>query len=149
MRMNWRAVFLLSIRPPQTSERVVCYWAIGKSIRRHETFPLESTLSGKTYVRLLADAKARGFKIHLHYLWLSSPAIAIARVRERVSKGGHNVPVADIKRRFGRSLRHLVADDAPLADRWAVWNNDNIPPVLLAESESCATADLDAIVRRL
>ena len=83
---------------------------IRNSIRRIETFALESTLSGRTYGRLMEDAKTRSFRIHLHYLWLSSAAIAIARVRERVNKGGHNVLVADIKRRFARSLHHLVAD---------------------------------------
>ncbi len=87
----------------------------------------------------------RGFAIHLHYLWLSSVDIAVARVRERVRKGGHNVPVVDIRRRFGRSLRHLVSDYGPLADRWAVWNNDNLPPVLLAESKTCSVADLEVI----
>ena len=121
---------------------------IRNSIRRKETFALESTLSGKTHVRQIRAAKARGFVIHLHYLWLSDPAIAIARVRERVSKGGHNIPVADIRRRFGRSLQNLVADYAPLADRWAVWNNDRVLPVLLAESETCAVAELDAILER-
>jgi predicted ABC-type ATPase len=75
--------------------------------------------------------------------------MAIARVRERVKKGGHNVPVPDIRRRFSRSRRHLVSDYAPLADRWAVWNNESSPPLLLAESKSCALADLRAIVERL
>lgn len=117
------------------------------SIRRKETFALESTLSGKTYVRQIREAKIRGFAIHLHYLWLSNAAIAIARVRERVKKGGHNVPVVDIKRRFDRSLRHLVADYAPLADCWAVWNNDTIRPALAAESETCSLLDLKAILR--
>jgi predicted ABC-type ATPase len=79
---------------------------IRNSIRRTETFALESTLSGRTYVRLLQNATTRGFAIYLHYLWLSSAVIAIARVRERVNKGGHNIPVAEIKRRFTRSLRH-------------------------------------------
>ena len=118
-------------------------------VGRKETFALESTLSGKTYLRLLQDAKRRGFRIYLHYLWLPTPTIAIARVRERVKKGGHNVPVADIRRRFSRSLRHLVSGYAPLADRWAVWNNESSPPLLLAESKSCAIDDLTTIVERL
>lgn len=122
---------------------------IRDSISRKETFALESTLSGKTYVRLLETAKARGFKIHLHYLWLSSPKIAIARVRERVKKGGHNVPTADIKRRFTRSLYHLASDYAPLADRWAVWNNESSPPALIAESESCTPVALKSILEQL
>ena len=122
---------------------------VRESIRRHETFALESTLSGKTYVRLLGDAKRRRFQIHLHYLWLSSPSVAIARVRERVKKGGHNVPVADIRRRFARSLEHLPSDYAPLADRWAVWNNETTPPKLVAESKSCTASELKLILERL
>jgi predicted ABC-type ATPase len=118
-------------------------------VARKETFALESTLSGKTYLRLLRDAKRSSFRIYLHYLWLPTSAIAIARVRERVTKGGHNVPVVDIKRRFGRSLRHLVSDYAPLADRWAVWNNESSPPVLLAESKGCTMRDLKSILERL
>lgn len=55
-------------------------------------------MSGKTYLRLLRDAAHHGYRIYLHYLWIPNPAIAIARVRERVKKGGHNVPVADIRR---------------------------------------------------
>jgi predicted ABC-type ATPase len=51
---------------------------------------------------LLRDAKRRGFQIYIHFLWLPKPANAIARVRERVKKGAHNVPVADIRRRFAR-----------------------------------------------
>ena len=86
---------------------------IRESIRGKRTFALESTLSGKTYVRTLRDAKSSGFQIHLHYLWLSTPAIAIARVRERVKKGGHDIPVVDIKRRFVRSLHQFVLAYAP------------------------------------
>lgn len=117
-------------------------------VANKETFALESTLSGLTYVRLLRDAKRRGFRIYLYYLWLPTPVIAIARVRERVKKGGHNVPVIDITRRFGRSLRHLVSDYVPLAERWAIWDNQNAPPSLLAESESCSIEDLHDIIRQ-
>jgi len=116
-------------------------------IARQETFAFESTISGTTYVRLLKQAKRRGFKLCLHYLWLPTAAIAIARIRERVKKGGHDVPEADIRRRFGRSLTHLVSDYAPLADRWAVWDNQTIPPRLLAESETCSPSQLQSILR--
>ena len=47
------------------------------SVARGDTFALESTLSGRTYVGLLRQAKARGFRIHLHYLWLPNVRIAI------------------------------------------------------------------------
>jgi predicted ABC-type ATPase len=122
---------------------------IRHSITRKETFALESTLSGTTYGRLLEQAKTSGYRIYLHYLWLPTVTIAIARVRERVRKGGHNVPVADIKRRFERSLRHLVSVYTPLADRWALWNNASQPPALVAESGSCSLTELAAILERL
>jgi len=111
-------------------------------LARKKTFALESTLSGLTYLRLLRDAKRRGFRVYIHYLWLPNAAIAIARVRERVKKGGHNVPVADIRRRFGRGLRHFIHDYAPLADRWAVWDNFVNPPELRADSGTCTPEEL-------
>lgn len=116
-------------------------------VARRETFAFESTLSGTTHTSLLKRAKRAGFRIHLHYLWLPNPSIAIARVRERVQKGGHDVPPADICRRFGRSLRHFVCDYAPLVDRWAVWDNQYIPPRLMAESGTCSPGKLEAILQ--
>lgn len=103
-------------------------------LRRRETFALESTLSGKTYTLLFQRARELGFEIELHYLWLSSPTQAIARVRQRVKLGGHDVPVADIRRRFRRSLIHLADDYLPLASRWAVWDSRALPAKRLAIS---------------
>jgi predicted ABC-type ATPase len=74
------------------------------SMTRHETFALESTLSGRTYVRIFERALSSGYNLELHYLWLSNVEQAIARVRRRVRMDGHNVPVKDIRRRFKRSL---------------------------------------------
>ena len=116
-------------------------------LQRRETFAVESTLSGRTYLALFRQAKSLGFRIHLHYLWLPNPRMAIARVRQRVRKGGHHVPMADIRRRFARSLVHLAADYAPLADRWAVWDNQTSPPKLLAQSAACSLPGLRAILR--
>ncbi len=114
---------------------------------RRETFALESTLSGRTYLNHFKQAKRRGFQIFLHYLWLPNPAVAIARVHERVKKGGHDVPVADIRRRFTRSLDHLVSDYAPLADRWAIWDSRSVPSQLIAESETCRIDELKVILK--
>lgn len=115
-------------------------------LANHEKFALESTLSGTTYIRILQSAKERGFRIHLHYLWLPSPAVAIARVRERVKKGGHHVPSADLRRRFSRSLTNLVESYAALADQWAIWDNQTSPPRLMAESETCPISTLRTIL---
>lgn len=68
--------------------------------------------------------------------------IAIARVRERVKKGGHHVPVADIRRRFTRGRQRFVHDYASPADRWAVWNTFVNPPELRCDSATCTAAAL-------
>lgn len=118
---------------------------IRQSLNRYETFALESTLSGKTYVRTFKHALSLGYELELHYLWLSNVEQAIARVRRRVRMGGHNVPVPDIRRRFKRSLNHLINDYLPLATRWAIWDNRGLPANRMATS---ASDDVNS-VRRL
>jgi predicted ABC-type ATPase len=115
---------------------------IDECLRYHETFALETTLSGKTYIRLFQRARKLGYEIELHYLWLSSPEQAIARVRQRVQQGGHHVPAADIRRRFKRSLVHLLDDYLPLASRWAIWDSRGLPAKRLAIS---ATHDIESV----
>jgi predicted ABC-type ATPase len=109
---------------------------IDNSLRQRETFALETTLSGKTYIRRFREARQLGYDIELHYLWLSSPIQAIARVRQRVQLGGHDVPVADIRRRFKRSIVHLIEDYLPQATRWIIWDSRSLPAKQLAISSA-------------
>lgn len=111
-------------------------------IDRHETFALESTLSGRTYINILEEAKQRGYAIELHFVWIPDPREAIRRVRQRVIEGGHHVPAEDIRRRFARSIQHLLDDYASLADRWALWDNSTPPARLLANSSTHGIVDL-------
>src|SRR6266702_8610141 len=120
MQMRLLADCRRSIRAPARSKpgRLLST-EVRESIDRHETFALESTLSDKTYVRIFQRALSSGYDLELHYLWLSRVEQAIARVRRRVRMGGHDVPVTDIRRRFKRSLAHLIDDYLRLATRWA------------------------------
>jgi len=115
---------------------------VRSSIARHETFALESTLSGTTYIRIFERALSFGYELELHYLWLSNVEQAIARVRRRVRLGGHDVPIPDIRRRFKRSLNHLLDNYLVLATRWAIWDNRGLPAKRLATS---ATDDINSI----
>ena len=119
---------------------------IQDSLRRRETFALETTLSGKTYIKLFRRAQKLGYEIEVNYLWLSSPKHAIARVRERVTKGGHHVPAADIRRRFKRSLVHLLDDYLPLATRWTIFDNRDQPPKRLADSGTHGIESLRTLI---
>ena len=47
----------------------------------------------------------------------------MARVAERVRKGGHNVPQQDIRRRFHRSINNFWTLYRELVDNWVVLYN--------------------------
>jgi predicted ABC-type ATPase len=117
---------------------------LNELIERRETFALESTLSGRTYVKIFEEAKQRGHEIELHFVWIPDVREAIRRVRQRVIEGGHDVPVEDIRRRFARSSQHLLDDYAPLANKWFLWDNSTPPAKLLAESTSQSIIQLRA-----
>ncbi len=64
------------------------------------SFAFESTLSGRTYVERIKRWKSNNYRIEIVYLRLDTPEIALKRVAARVRQGGHNVPAADVRRRF-------------------------------------------------
>jgi len=119
---------------------------LNECLHRRETFALESTLSGKTYIQIFRRARKLGYELELHYLWLSGPALAIARVRQRVRQGGHHVPAVDIRRRFKRGLFHLLDDYLPMATRWAVWDSRKLPATRMAISAVNSVESVRALV---
>ena len=94
-------------------------------------FAFESTLSGLTYVRQLRAWKADGYRIEIAYLRLRSPQLALRRIAARVRQGGHNVPRADVLRRFARGWENFVRIYRPLADEWTVYDNSAKLPRLV------------------
>lgn len=87
------------------------------------SFAIESTLSGLTLGRTLEEMRQRGFSISIIFVFLRSPDACVARIRERVAKGGHDVIEADVRRRYLRSIRHFWGRYRPLADRWYLFYN--------------------------
>jgi predicted ABC-type ATPase len=79
-----------------------------RAIEQRLDFALETTLGGSSIPKLLAQAAAQRIAIRVWYVGLSSPELHIARVRARVSKGGHPIPEADIRRRFDHSRLNLI-----------------------------------------
>jgi len=82
------------------------------------------------------DWQSRGYHVRLHYIRLSDVELSIARVRTRVSHGGHNIPEDVIRRRFNRSLHLLETLYKNLVDDWAVYNNDGSGSILVDEKWS-------------
>ena len=69
------------------------------------SFAVETTLAGSR-VNVADEAKQHGFTVHLLYVGINSPERSILRVRDRVAKGGHFVPDADVRRRYLRSMEN-------------------------------------------
>jgi predicted ABC-type ATPase len=72
-----------------------------------QSFAVETTLSGNTYLRMTVEAKSRGWQVNLIYVGVDNVQISIERVAQRVVAGGHNVSEEDIRRRYRRSLTNL------------------------------------------
>jgi predicted ABC-type ATPase len=84
---------------------------------------VESTFSGRTFQRVIESAKDAGFDVTILFLWLDSADSSLARVKERVAKGGHDVPEEDIRRRFPRSLSSFWNLYRPSSHQWNLTYN--------------------------
>lgn len=94
---------------------------IAELIASRESFAFETTLSGRGHLGLLSGAKASGYRIVLYYLWMPNPAALPLRIGHRVLAGGHDVPTADVMRRYDRSRANFRAY-AALADSLLVFD---------------------------
>lgn len=76
-------------------------------VERRADFAWESTLSGLGHVKRLQIMRGLGYHVEIIYLRLASSRLALRRVAARVRQGGHNVPKADVLRRFSRSWQNF------------------------------------------
>lgn len=108
-------------------------WTEGKrllerAIAERKDFAFESTLGGKTIAGLLHQAAAAGFEVRIWYAGLAGPEIHLARVRARVSRGGHDIPEADIRRRYDDGRLHLIGLLPDLTELWVYDNSEEGDP---------------------
>ena len=87
------------------------------------SFVCESTLSGLTMRNFIVSARNAGYSVSIAFLLVASADVCVARVAQRVRKGGHNVPESDIRRRFTRSIRNFWRIYRELADNWVLLYN--------------------------
>ena len=88
-------------------------WRQGKrllerAVAERLDFAFETTLGGSTMTRILAEAAAAGFEVRVFSVGLASPDLHLARVRQRVTRGGHDIPEVDIRRRWRHSRMNLI-----------------------------------------
>jgi predicted ABC-type ATPase len=81
---------------------------LDRAIDERLDFAIETTLGGNTMSRMLAGAASLGIEVRIWYVGLASAQAHIDRVRQRVRSGGHDIPEADIRRRWRHSRLNLV-----------------------------------------
>ena len=101
--------------------------------RQGHSFAFETTLSGRGHARRVVGWRKQGYRVKLFFLRLPTPESAIARVAQRVSEGGHDVPEAVIRRRFHGGWRNFELIYRDLVDTWAVYDSSDYVPFLLEE----------------
>ncbi len=119
---------------PQQPEKVAIEAArlfsqrFGKFVEKRESLIVESTLSGLSLQRWIEKARGFGYAVKILFVYLSSPQLCVQRVAARVAKGGHDVPEADIQRRFARANSNFWHVYRNHADEWNLFYNagDNI-----------------------
>ncbi len=110
-------------------------WHEGKRLLQHAIAQrldhnFETTLGGQSFARLLKQAAEAGHEVRIWYVGLASPEHHLARVKARVRKGGHDIPEADIRRRFDQSRLQLIQLLPHLAELRVYDNTDEADPHL-------------------
>ena len=105
---------------------------LNASIDAYQTIGVETVLSSPKYRTLVARAKQRGFEVRMIYVVLDTPALQLARIRNRVAEGGHDVPEDKVVSRRTRSFEQL-AWFAAHVDECLIFDNSTGEPELIAQ----------------
>src|SRR5699024_10018761 len=103
--------------------------------KRSESFAVETTLSGKGYLKHIKRWREASYNVTLMFLKLDKVETAIDRVAKRVKQGGHNIPTPVIRRRFNAGLELFHSHYKQAVDHWILYDNSASTKVLLARSE--------------
>jgi predicted ABC-type ATPase len=103
-------------------------------------FAFETTLAARSLAGWLRSLRETGYFVHLAYFWLNNPDLAVARVRQRVLQGGHNIPEATIRQRYTRSLQNFFSLYRPVVSFWDFYDNTvSSQPILIARGTDGGT----------
>lgn len=96
-------------------------------------FAFETTLASRSFAPWLGGLRESGYHVHIAFLSLPDPQLAIERVASRVRSGGHDVPVEVIRRRYRAGLANFFARYASEAQTWQMFDNsETMEPRLIA-----------------
>lgn len=102
------------------------------AVKNQIAFSMESTLSGKSILKRMENAKARNFRTRLNYIGVDSYKINIARVKARVKTGGHFIDEETIRKRYHISRKNLI-DAIFINDETLIYDNSEKKPNLILQ----------------
>ena len=105
---------------------------IRELIAQRASFTWETTMSGRTAVAWLSQAKNAGYILKTYFLWVPTPEITMGRVQQRVTEGGHNISEDLSRRRFYLTIKNFLTIYRPLMTSWKLIDNDHLGPRLIA-----------------
>ena len=114
---------------------------IGDYVGKGESFAFETTLSGRSYARMIPNWQVQGYWVRLCFLSLPSADMAVARVRNRVLEGGHNVEEEVVRRRFDAGWRNFQQTYRDIVNDWMLYDATEEFPKLVAEGRNDGQAE--------
>jgi predicted ABC-type ATPase len=108
---------------------------IDELINSNQDFSFETTLSTKSFIKTIEEAKSKGYYIKLIFFWLESIELAKDRVRKRVTEGGHNIESDVIERRYKAGIKNLFKLYVNKVDSLLIYDNSKAESELIAEKE--------------
>lgn len=115
---------------------------------RRQSFAVETTLANRSLIARIERLRGVGYNAFLFFLWVSSVDVSIARVAERVRRGGHNIPEETIRRRFRAGLDNFFRLYIQAVDGWRFYDNSALgdPRLVASGGQSTETEIIDASV---
>lgn len=97
---------------------------ITECLEKGINFTQETTLSGKRTLKTICAARERDYYIRLYYIGIGSAEESLKRIKNRVEKGGHDIPQEDVLRRYESRFRDL-AEILPYCNEARFYDNEN------------------------
>jgi len=117
---------------------------IRQLVAERRSFTWETTMSGRSAVTWLRNAKTQGYMIKCYFLWVRDVETTIHRIQRRVVQGGHNIEPEVSQRRFYKTLQNLLQIYRAVFDSWRLFENDGLSPRLLAVEKNGRLAIRDS-----
>ncbi len=97
---------------------------IESCLKRGINFTQETTLSGVRTLKTIQKARELNYFIRLYYVGVSSSTESINRIKNRVAKGGHDIPPEDVERRYNKRFNDLIKI-LPYCNEVIFFDNEN------------------------